>query len=88
MDYELASELKDAGFPQKWVDGMEIQKEPVYIPTLTELICECGEDFFELRKNYNPVMFFAGATDTERCGTGATAEIAVANLWLSLQNYD
>jgi len=55
ITYELAKQLKDAGFPQTWPqpDYMEIHdaikvsnimdkyKKDVYMPTLPELIVEC-----------------------------------------------
>ncbi len=57
MNYELCKQLKDAGFPQKNIEGLrtvfstedgEFTKYPrydkpyVYIPTLSELIEACG----------------------------------------------
>ncbi|MHA1400065.1 MAG: hypothetical protein ACTSQE_06935 [Candidatus Heimdallarchaeaceae archaeon] len=81
MNYKLAKQLKEAGFPQdKWYpqDSFEDAKNP----TLSELIEACGEGFFELRK------------DSERwsCGGrveginfyGKTPEESVAKLWLKL----
>ncbi len=103
MDYELALELKNAGFPQ----DLENQScrcafkeervapetetfshhihEAVYVPTLSELISECG---------YTMTYLWRGSDENdERCwhagnfslnGSGATPEIAVAKLWLAL----
>ena len=54
MTYELAKELKDAGFPQPALDfkgGFLFAEsgEPVdtqaYVPTLSELIEACGKNF-------------------------------------------
>lgn len=57
MDYELAKQLKDAGFPQsdkedalycspEGLDSFEdIDKQKAYIPSLEELIEACGDDF-------------------------------------------
>ena len=58
MDYALAKELKDAGFPQirstvpvdlkhlrtlgYFIGDGENDSESVYVPTLTELIAACG----------------------------------------------
>lgn len=54
MTYELAKQLKDAGFPQEgkggWIDDKEPKELPsmpdwegaVYVPTLSELIEACG----------------------------------------------
>ncbi len=63
MNYELAKELKDAGYPQELRRGTYynpqdyqvcidagITKENVYIPNLSELINACGDDFFALHK--------------------------------------
>lgn len=58
MKYELAKQLKDAGFRQVWPDGKgelyigekkeDGMNEGVYIPTLSELIEACGNDFKSL----------------------------------------
>ena len=85
MDYKLAEELKDAGFPSPEEPGkkynswtlkethgfayivdkeFEIQLDPgnifhrdfIYIPTLSELIEECGEEF----KGYKFVLWKYG----------------------------
>lgn len=56
MTYELAKQLKDAGFPQKILagagDGHLLQDYVygiVYAPTLSELIEACGKNFRELK---------------------------------------
>jgi hypothetical protein len=58
MNYELARELKEAGFPQKGghyicADGSEYpypyDEAAAYIPNLEELIEACGERFNFLR---------------------------------------
>jgi hypothetical protein len=59
MEYALAQELKDAGFPQggngRWVfDPNAIvarARDRVYAPTLDELIEACGESFLMLLKH-------------------------------------
>jgi hypothetical protein len=54
MHYELAKELKDAGFPQKYHYDEQgrrndfCEPEVVSNPTLEELIEACGEDFGNL----------------------------------------
>lgn len=63
MNYELAKELKEAGFPQTWPDGRLYfdeqgmvdyacedhgSQEGVVIPTLSELIEACGNVFESL----------------------------------------
>jgi len=59
MNYELAKQLKDLGFPQHlergklvFTDDGEIIKSSDYslVPTLEELIEACGEEFHGLRK--------------------------------------
>lgn len=62
MNYELAKELKEAGFPQKTgmyaraekcdckVFGLDALCHMAYIPTLSELIEACGEGFASLHK--------------------------------------
>lgn len=56
MTYELASQLKEAGFPQIKSDGRNRNghyivdgKVPCFDPTLAELIAACGDDFEDLR---------------------------------------
>ena len=52
MDYELAKQLKDAGFPQRgfgmWWDGRVFTTKDIYSelyqPTLSELIEACGDE--------------------------------------------
>lgn len=67
MNYELAKKLKDAGFPQKPKSEFplficEDNKEPLQVPTLSELIEACGEGFkalidegesFEINPDYS-----------------------------------
>mgnify|MGYP000116611869 CR=1 FL=1 len=100
MKYELAKELKEAGFPDSgnWTIG-EVFGEGLqcfyddgdsihYKPTLSELIDACKEDFVTLRKTSNGWEAIGhkvveGKERTIAC-FGETAEIAVANLWLLL----
>jgi hypothetical protein len=60
VNYELAKQLKDAGFPQHdnvgsrfvWPENPDPEKTNaelrIYIPTLEELIEACGERFYQL----------------------------------------
>jgi hypothetical protein len=56
MNYELAKELKDAGFPQEGngariapPDKIVVRRDDfAYAPTLEELIEACGENFMRL----------------------------------------
>ncbi len=66
MDYKLAKQLKENGFPQD-VDGIWVSesgyhgsgvdkntKNVVRFPNLVELIKACGEDFGTLTLNHHP----------------------------------
>lgn len=77
MNYELALKLKEAGFPVKWY----VDNSGYDLPTLSELIEECGEGFkFSLHRFIEG--WFADTKGHE--GKGSTPEEAVANLWLEL----
>lgn len=98
MNYELAKQLKDAGFPVIWEndyytpEGMifrsnssrPIQGNEIFIPILSELIEACGDDFKELKKIGG--RFFA--MSEKHAGyskrENGTPEEAVAKLWLEL----
>lgn len=57
MNYNLAKQLKDCGYPQKEHSGYFHQGDLVgdddlpYVPTLSELIEACGDKFKELVRN-------------------------------------
>jgi len=92
MNYELAKQLKKAGFPQPTlvnpitgVVGREVLERRPYEPTLSELIDTCGDNFVALSKmgedwycaeNGVPVRLIANESKTP--------EEAVAKLWLAL----
>lgn len=116
MTYELAKELKEAGWPQdiergdtyfaddklptlNELDQMELEtvsgeKNPIYCPTLSELVEACGEDFACLGKQNSPPGTRTGKwialTSTDPMYNrypereGDTPEEAVARLWLAL----
>lgn len=73
-------------------DELKDEFEPCKIPTLSELIEACGDDFEELRYNKEDKIWFAnswhfgyGGFDEIADGTeGKTPEEAVAKLWLKL----
>ena len=59
MTYQLAKQLKDAGFKQsgngyilepanRLINEQEAAKEQCYAPTLSELIEACGDNFYDL----------------------------------------
>lgn len=90
MNYELALELKKAGFkhPRGWFfDGEteQLANDPNEFPDLTELIEACGEEFEFLERHY------MNAIDTIEWHAGGkysiiafTPEEAVSRLWLAL----
>ena len=98
MNYELAKELKDAGFLQHTHDcAMYLDEEGVsevrrgktsvqdaaYIPTLSELIEACGEDFGFLEK-FNDEQNWSAGDSRKLMDFGKTPAEAVARLWLAL----
>lgn len=98
---ELAKQLKDAGFPQRYhwkspgvLDhyASEFPDDPIEIPTLSDLIEACGDNLHCL------VHITHGGIDSDKkfwsAGynamakdwcNGPTPEEAVANLWLALR---
>jgi hypothetical protein len=113
LTYELAKQLKDAGFPQgveegayfifndgKRVEGQlrtERSAEISKIPTLSELIEACGDEFGILQQiamkhpSMTDAYFEAVAAphvepkyDNLKYGAAGTLEEAIANLWLAL----
>lgn len=93
MNYELAKQLKDAGFPQHldptWVEDEGVVSSLGYslLPTLSELIEACKEDFVTLRKTSNgwEATGHKVVEDKERTIAAyscETPEEAVAKLWL------
>jgi hypothetical protein len=96
MTYELAKELKDAGFKFDWDKKCPLCQEegahgacPDTHPTLSELI-EAIEDFRELRHSRFQDTGTVGvrhewlATAGLMYGRAPTPEEAVARLWLEL----
>jgi hypothetical protein len=97
MTYELAKELKEAGFLQggkgNWIGPPEAlswrHADRVYQPTLSELIEACRlqpQQSFELHMgNYCGSSWKAQALGGKYVGMGKTPEEAVAHLWIALQ---
>lgn len=97
MTYELAKQLKDAGFPQAHnydENGRSDYVDKDYkgdalvgyisIPTLSELITACGDKFFTLERLYDG-CFAANDDNGNRIGEEyETPEEAIAKLWLAL----
>jgi hypothetical protein len=93
ISYELAKELKDAGFPQNAENRVALKNgyDYAYPPTLPELIEACGDIEFELHC-YPFTKFDARYFVIERLGEDdmerqPTPEIAVAKLYLALHKH-
>ena len=89
ISYQLARDLKDAGFPQSELARAQQQAgyDYVSLPTLSALIEACGENFGALGRE--PDCWVACEYVSERrewtnAHQGETPEDAVARLWLSL----
>lgn len=96
MKYELAKQLKEAGFPQRignWSKKLIAQNiEPAYKPKLEELIKACGEDFmltnecgqWEAWSGSLLSMVRLGESGAKYQCSGKTPREAVARLWLEI----
>lgn len=98
MNYDLAKQLKDAGFPQKGVWGIShkagtgillkhstlAQLPELYCPTLSELISECFGNDLDFQLVNTTLTEHWNATNRMKTGNGNTPEEAVARLWLAL----
>lgn len=82
MDYNLAKQLKDTGFPQ--MDGRYLNNGEVYVPTLEELIEACGDGFQTLERYKGVPDRWQANTLKQKSFLGATPVEAVAKLWLAL----
>lgn len=99
MTYELAKELKDAGFPEgnkQFIerDGTiiginEWHNDAIFSPTLEELIEACGKDFIALDKKADGQWLAGGGRREKEYFSyqlwGDTPSEAVARLWLALK---
>lgn len=97
MNYDLAKQIKDAGWNQNHdcIDGKSIGNSigaclcmPT-IPTLSELIEACGDNFegirHVVRKGIGIDYWLAECTDVKAiCCEGKNPEEAVVRLWLAL----
>lgn len=83
INYELAKELEDAGFPRENI--LESIDGAYQFPTLSELIEACGDNLYAL---YNHVSSWQAHSNSDQWDTeialGKTAEEVVAKLWLAL----
>ncbi len=91
MNYELAKQLRDAGYPFNFgVVSVLDSNPPIYrfshYPTLSELIEACGDKFKGITKEYGVAEWgmWAAHDVGENTQLGSTPEEAVALLWLEL----
>ena len=85
MDYALAKELKEAGFPQaqsEVIANPENAAEVAAVPGLAALHAACSEELRALAQGAGP--FFAIGRGI--VGEGATEAEALARLWLAASN--
>lgn len=87
ISYELAKQLKDAGFPQTdhEDDFIEDAFHDVYVskPTLEELIEACGGKNIKIGSDFKG-NWVAYSYINAISGNGSTPTEAVARLWLAL----
>jgi len=90
ISYELAKQLKEAGFPQdgdieQWENHGDNSGDGVFKPTLSELIEACGDEFesLSLHPYYDGDIYMVFGRNTLGFN-GSTPEEAVANLYLAL----
>lgn len=99
MDYTLAKQLKEKGFPDNVYSfyrcqhednphsflEMEDSCEHVPFPQLKELIRECGKDIKSLEQNFDGSLDWKWDAHTDGFSMiGDTPEEAVARLWLEI----
>lgn len=91
MNYELAKQLKDNGFPLP-TSGYSVSdkdgENTLQIPTLSELIDACGINIYTLEHNNlttdNECWYANSGSYPGGSHRGKTPEEAVAKLWLKL----
>jgi hypothetical protein len=91
MNYELAKQLMDAGFPgsEVWYANTRLvhHDNGRELNILAELIETCGDGFYRLERlsDEHETIFYACNEDLSLVGSGLTPEEAVAHLWLALK---
>ena len=98
IDYKLAKQLKDAGFPQDKMHGGQVFKKGnpnknLYRPTLEELVEVCSNDIHYLSHWCNGlhtddwyVVYNQDTPNMPLCERGHTPSEALANLYIQLNN--
>jgi hypothetical protein len=94
MQYDLAKQLRDAGFPQsgngRWIGPPDKivwrSGDRAYVPTLEELIAACGRNFIALSALGDDGGGWCAMGTGFRVGTieDKSPSEAVAKLWLGL----
>jgi hypothetical protein len=96
IDYALAKELEDAGFPHDGAGYREImpgafnatEHNTAYVPSLAELIQALGDRELSIEKKGSAVNgeyeWRIWIPYTEYAASGPTLEVATARLWLAL----
>jgi hypothetical protein len=89
ISFQLARQLRDAGFPQSELARAQRQAGYDYVcmPALSTLIEACREDFGALRRDADCWVACEYVSERGRWGNaheGLSPEDAVARLWLSL----
>jgi hypothetical protein len=89
ISFQLARQLKDAGFPQSELARAQRKAGYDYVcmPALATLIEACREDFGALRREADVWVACEYISERGRWGNaheGESPEDAVARLWLSL----
>ena len=83
MNYTLAKQLRDNGFPQGTPNFTDESRWTYYSPDLSSLIEACGTGFSSLHK-LEPEWHVIGHMFFDNLHIGSTPEEAVANLFLAL----
>lgn len=94
MTYELAKELKEAGYYMPLTDDELSHYQQVeifdgvacHVPSLSELIEACSGKFFKL--TYTPQGWLVQGGEKLTAVAGNTPEEALAKLWLALNKKD
>jgi len=88
MEYGLAKQLKDAGFPQLSISfKTTIEGDLTAVPSLSELIEACGEDFGTLELLLDENRYWGWRAQSRNglaVGRGEFPTEALARLWLVL----
>lgn len=88
MNYELAKELKNAGFGNYKEDIIDAETgkkfTDIYHPTLSELIEACGDEFYGITVDSQRKWHAWRSPSQDGIDSYSTPEEAVARLWLAI----